>query len=104
MAAAQGSFGNRRAGYLVGASFLVILGFGVGVMLNIVAHLTAPAAGSTIFFVTVYPTWGWYATLSMAIGTVATFLGLGMLWLGLDTPYGPPSLPDTEGKVPVSTR
>ncbi len=93
------STGNRRAGYLVGASFLIVFGFGIGVVLNIVAHLTAPTQGSSIFFVTVYPMWGWYATLTLVLGTLATFVGLGMIWLAMNIPYGPLSLPDTEGHL-----
>jgi hypothetical protein len=90
--------GNRRAGYLIGASFLIVFGFGVGILLNIVAHLSAPPNGAQFFFVTIYPTWGLYATLTLILGIVATFVGLGMVWLGVNTPYGPLSLIDTEGK------
>jgi hypothetical protein len=48
-------------------------------------------------YITVYPGWSWYATVSVIIGAIATFIGSGMVWLGFRTPRGTLSLPDTEG-------
>lgn len=98
-----GDSGNRRAGYFIAASFLLILGFGVGVALNILVHITAPSQGVRVFFVTVYPYFGWYAVLVLALGVVSAFIGLGMIWLGLNERFGRLSLPDTEGPPTSAT-
>lgn len=89
--------GNRRAGFIVAGSLLLILGTGVGMLANLALHSIAPAQGLSLGLFTVYPGWSWYATVVFVLGAFATLVGLGMLWLSGFSPSGPVHLPDTEG-------
>ncbi len=94
--------GNRRAGFLSGGVLLLILGLGVGILLNLYLHMTAPAGGCQTIgtLLHVCSSWGWYATVVLTLGAFATLVGAGMVGLGLQLPSSPLRLFDTEGVYP----
>jgi hypothetical protein len=92
--------GNRRAGYFVAGSVLLLAGLGGAILLNLLLHAIAPASGFDLYFFRVYPGWSAYATVAAGIGLLATLVGSGMFYLGWTTPRGKLYLFDTEGRHP----
>jgi hypothetical protein len=73
--------GDERIGYRLGGAFLLVVGWGLGVILNVVVHAMAPATGEWVGPWRVYPALGVYAVGALALGAVAGVVGLFMLWL-----------------------
>lgn len=97
-----GTGGNRRAGWYAGGVILLMLGFGVGVIANLLLHAAAPV-GQCVQFLPgfwVCNSWGWYATVVLVLGLFATLVGVGMVALAVQMPRAPLRLFDTEGRYP----
>ena len=88
--------GDVRYGYLTSGALLVALGWGAGVVLNIVLHLTAPSSGHRLWHLFLAPTLGPYALAVLGLGSVTGALGVVLLVLGRQSPRGPFVLPGAE--------
>lgn len=85
--------GDARAGYLAGGFLLLVLGWGVGVLANLLVHALASATGHAFGPFWIYPTWGVWAYGVAILGFFAGALGAAMLSLGWSMPEGPLVLP-----------
>ena len=72
--------GDERIGGKVAAGILIALGWGVGVVFNVVVHALAPAGGVTVWWVHIYPAYGAYSLAVLGIGAFAGVFGV-VLWL-----------------------
>ena len=85
--------GDERIGYQAGGVFLLIVGWGFGVIANIAIHRMAPPAGELLGPWRIYPTLGVYALGVVGLGAIAGVVGLFMLWLARHSPRGKFVLP-----------
>lgn len=85
--------GDVRFGYYVAGGLLLAFGWGLGVVVNVLAHLLAPAGGYHLFGVEVGGSLGPYAWAVLALGLFAGAFGTGLLLLGRGSPRGPVVLP-----------
>jgi hypothetical protein len=85
--------GDERLGYWAGGTFLILIGWGLGVIANIVVHRMAPSTGEVIGPWRIYPTLGVYALGLVGLGAVAGVVGVFMLWLASRSPRGKFVLP-----------
>jgi hypothetical protein len=85
--------GDERIGYRAGGVFLIVVGWGLGVIVNIVLHRMAPAAGELVGPWRIFPTLGVYALGLVGLGALAGVVGVFMLWLAHRSPKGKFVLP-----------
>jgi hypothetical protein len=85
--------GDERIGYRAGGILLVVVGWGFGIVLNLLVHWTAPTTGRLVGPWHVYPTFGVYALGALGLGVVAGVVGVFMLWLGQRSARGKFVLP-----------
>lgn len=85
--------GDERIGYWAGGIFLILVGWGLGVVANIVLHRMAPSGGELVGPWRIYPTLGVYALGLVGLGAVAGLVGAFMLWLARRSPRGKFVLP-----------
>jgi hypothetical protein len=85
--------GDERIGYRAGGIVLIVLGWGLGVLVNLVLHEMAPATGDVVGPWRIYPALGVYALGLVGLGTVAGVVGVFMLWLAQRCPPGKFVLP-----------
>jgi hypothetical protein len=88
--------GDERIGYRAGGVFLIVVGWGLGVLVNIAVHRMAPSAGEVIGPWRIYPALGVYALGLVALGAVAGVVGVFMLWLAQQSPPGKFVLPGAQ--------
>lgn len=84
---------------------LLILGLGIGIILNLALHqfaygLPPPSCVTSPYFPPVCATWGWGATIVLVLGAFASVIGAAMISIGLQLSPAPLRLFDTEGKFP----
>lgn len=85
--------GDARIGWQITGILFVALGWGVGVVANVVAHLVAPSSGWVLLWVRVYPSYGAYSLAILGAGLVAGVFGVVLYVLGRAAPPGPVVLP-----------
>jgi hypothetical protein len=85
--------GDERAGWAAAGAILLVLGWGLAVIVNVLVHLEAPATGSTLGPVRVFPTLGPFAWITVGIGVFTGAVGAGLVWLSRSAPKGPIVLP-----------
>jgi fructose-specific phosphotransferase system IIC component len=85
--------GDERIGFRAGGIFLIVIGWGLGVIANILLHRMAPSTGEIIGPLRIYPTLGVYALGLVGLGAVAGVVGVFMIWLGQHSPRGKFVLP-----------
>jgi hypothetical protein len=85
--------GDERIGYLAGGILLIVVGWGLGVIANVLVHQMAPASGLVVGPWRIFPSLGVYALGLVGLGTVAGVVGVFMLWLGRHSPRGKFVLP-----------
>ena len=85
--------GDERWGYWIAGGLLVFLGWGLGVLLNVVLHLTAPSGGDRLLGTYFGPTMGPYAWAVLGLGLFSGAVGVVLLLLGRSSPRGPLVLP-----------
>ncbi len=92
--------GDRRVGYFIAGTILLLIGLGGGLLLNVLLHRLAPAEGYGLGLFRVYPGWSAYASVAFGLGVLTALVGGAMLYLGWSTPRGALRPFDTEGRSP----
>lgn len=85
--------GDERYGFFVAGAILILLGWGVLLLLNLLLHRMAPSSGLAFGPLTVYPGFGPFAWIASALGAVTGLIGLALLQFGRSSPKGPFVLP-----------
>jgi hypothetical protein len=85
--------GDVRLGYFLAGGVLLAVGWGLGVIANVVVHLTAPSGGYHFDHLFVGPTFGPYAWAVAGLGAFSGAFGLVLVALGREAPRGPIVLP-----------
>ncbi len=80
--------GDERYGWIVGGALLIALGWGLGVVGNLLLHAIAPASGLLLVWVRIFPTLGVYAWAVVGLGLFTGAFGTALLALGGRTPRG----------------
>lgn len=85
--------GDERVGYFVAGAILVVLGWGIAVVLNLVLHYLGGTSGITVAGHTFTSTLGPYAWAALGFGLFVGAFGVVLLALGRGSPKGPIVLP-----------
>jgi hypothetical protein len=88
--------GDVRLGYFAAGGTLVALGWGLGVTVNLLLHLLAPAGGHRLWHVFVGPSLGPYAWATLGLGVFSGAFGVVLLILGRNSARGPFVLPGVD--------
>ena len=88
--------GDVRLGLFGAGGTLIVLGWGLGVVLNVVLHRLAPSGGHRLWHVFFGPTFGPYAWATLGLGLVAGAFGVVLIGLARNSPTGPFVLPGVE--------
>jgi hypothetical protein len=86
--------GDDRIGLEVAGTLLIVLGWGLGFLANLLLHAVAPKSGWVIFgVVRIFPTLGPYAWATFGLGLVTGAIGVVFLFLSRGSAKGPFVLP-----------
>lgn len=85
--------GDERAGYFIAGGLLILLGWGAGVIANLVVHYAAGSTGRTLGWVRITSTLGSYAWALLGLGLVTGAIGVVLLAIARATPKGRLVLP-----------
>lgn len=85
--------GDVRAGFFAAGGLLVFLGWGLGVVVNLLVHAWAGSGGMMVGWMRVSSTLGTYAWAVFGFGLVTGAIGVVLLALGRASPAGPLVLP-----------
>lgn len=88
--------GDERIGYVIAGGLLIALGWGLGVVLNVLLHWAARSGPFTVFGVHFEPSMGPYAWAVFGLGVVAGAMGVSLLALARATPRGELVLPGVD--------
>jgi hypothetical protein len=80
--------GDERYGYYIAGSLLIAIGWGVGVITNVLLHLLAPSGGTRILGLYFGTTLGPYAWATLALGLATGVMGVWLIVLARDSPKG----------------
>lgn len=85
--------GDPRLGYFIAGGLLIALGWGFGVLGNLLVHEWAGSSGRLVGWVHVSSTLGAYAWATLLFGAFTGTFGVVLLFLGRASPKGPIVLP-----------
>ena len=85
--------GDERLGYFIAGGLLVFLGWGLGVVANLLFHFAAGPGGRAFAWVRISSTLGPYAWAIVGFGLVTGAVGVGLLAVARASPKGPIVLP-----------
>lgn len=85
--------GDERAGYYVAGGLLLFLGWGLGVVANVLLHLMAGSAGMAVGWVRISSTLGDYAWAVLGFGLFTGAVGAVLIALARASPKAPVVLP-----------
>jgi hypothetical protein len=85
--------GDVRLGYFIGGGLLIALGWGLGVVVNVVLHLLAPSGGHRLLDLYFGTSLGPYAWGVVGLGLLSGAIGVVLLELGRSSPRGAIVLP-----------
>ncbi len=88
--------GDVRLGLFGAGGVLIAVGWGLGVVLNLLLHLYAPAGGHRLWHVYFGPTLGPYAWATVGLGAFAGGFGIVLIALARASPKGPFVLPGVD--------
>jgi len=85
--------GDPRLGYFIGGGLLIFLGWGMGVIANLLLHEYSPVGGFTFLGLYFARTLGVYSCAVLGFGLFTGAFGVVLLGLGRASPKGPIVLP-----------
>jgi hypothetical protein len=85
--------GDERLGYFIAGALLILLGWGGGVIANLLVHHAAGSGGMLVGWVRITSALGSYAWAVFGIGLVTGAIGVVLLALGRASPKGKLVLP-----------
>ena len=88
--------GDARAGYLSAGFLFLVLGWGVGIVTNLLVHAIAPIGGQSFGPFWISPVWGTWAYGVAILGFFVGALGAAMMSIGWSMPEGTLVLPGYE--------
>jgi hypothetical protein len=88
--------GDERYGYQLAGSVLIALGWGLGVVVNLLLHYQARTGAFVDAGVHFGPTLGPYAWAVFGLGLVTGAMGVAILAVARSTPRGPFVLPGVD--------
>jgi hypothetical protein len=88
--------GDERVGYFIAGGVLIALGWALGVVLNVILHVTAPTAGYHLWNVSIGRSFGSYAWAVLLFGGGTGAMGVVLLALGRASPKGRVVLPGAD--------
>ena len=94
---------DQRIGWQAAGATLIVLGWGFGVIVNLVLHAIAPSSGLELLGIRIFPGVGYYAWAFVGLGLFAGAFGTVLIGLGRSEPRGPFVLPGydySHGKLP----
>ncbi len=87
---------DDRYGFFAAGGTLLVLGWGLGVLVNLLLHAMAGPSGMTVGWIRITSTLGPYAWAVVGLGVVTGAIGVGLLLLARATPKGPFVLPGAD--------
>ncbi len=88
--------GDERIGYYLAGATLVVLGWVLGVVVNLLLHVAARSGPFLVWTVHFGPTMGPYAWAVFGLGVATGTLGAGLFWVARTTARGPFVLPGAD--------
>lgn len=85
--------GDERAGYYVAGGLLIFLGWGLGVVANLLLHASAGSGGMTLGWFRITSTLGSYAWALFGFGLFTGAIGVVLVALARGSPRAPLVLP-----------
>lgn len=90
------SKGDERIGYFAAGGTLLFLGWGLGVVVNLLLHWEARMGSFQVWTVHFGPTMGAYSWAVFALGLAAGAVGVALLGIARTTPRGAFALPGAD--------
>jgi len=87
--------GNERAGLRFAGALAVLVGWGLGVFVNVLLHVSARSDGRVVGWVRIYPGLGPYAWGVLLLGLFTGIFGVAMIWVSQFAKPGELHLPGT---------
>ncbi len=88
--------GDVRLGYFGAGATLIALGWGLGVVVNLLAHFLAPSVGSRLLHYDIGRSLGPYAWAVLGLGLFTGAFGVVLIALGRSSPKGRFVLPGAD--------
>lgn len=81
--------GDERWGLMAAGGVLIVLGWGLAVLVNLLLHATAPTGGRSVGGVVVFGHLGPFAWATLLIGLATGALGVAIALVARSSPKGP---------------
>ena len=88
--------GDDRIGLFVAGATLMVLGWGLGIVLNLVLHWAARSGPFVLWTVHFGPTLGAYSWAVYGLGLATGIVGVALVYEGVQAPRGPFVLPGAD--------
>ena len=85
--------GDERVGYIVAGGLQIFLGWGLGVLGNVLLHQMAGSGGMALAWMRISSTFGDYAWAMLGFGLFSGAIGTVLVALGRASPKAPLVLP-----------